>query len=85
MSLFTEEEAKKKWCCQALELEECNKGVTNVAGFCSASVCMAWRWDIESKSHLEVVPDKKDPDDMVTVDYPQSEWKGYCGLAGRPE
>jgi len=68
--LLTEEEANKKYCC----VENGEEGV-----ICGASNCMAWRWNEESKEKYNPEANHFKGENL------QSNWKGYCGLAGRPE
>lgn len=67
--LLTEEEAKKKDCWQL------SPDKNEQPPYCTASKCMAWRWIKESK-FIDCNPTLKFK--------PQSEWKGYCGLANKP-
>ena len=73
--LLTEEEAKEKHCCTAKTYDTDD---------CIASNCMAWRWDEKSFRVFDenggALNEQHNWKDM-----PQSEWKGYCGLAGKPE
>ncbi len=84
--LLTEKEAREKRCCQAFEpnKEIKQQGTRSFNPLydamtfqkCVASRCMAWRWSVDSN---------RDLDKGYTVFKPQSEWKGFCGLAGRVE
>lgn len=75
--MYTEEEAKTKWCPHAVASHTDPR-----AGFhndgrpiqfpCIASACMAWRWTI---APAYIGPER-------TMSH---EAYGYCGLAGKPE
>ena len=45
---------------------------------CTASACPVWRWDQKSKEVYN--PDA----DYYEVKNLQSNWKGYCGIGGKP-
>lgn len=92
--LLTEEEYRKKRCCQPLELKiikdsvwspeelihvESIVGAVAIAGKCTASDCPAWRWSKDSKYRFE---EGKTLHERLK---PQSEWKGYCGIPGKVE
>jgi len=74
--MYTEEEAKKKWC----YLPEMNK--------CVASDCMAWRW-IKNNT---LCPDPQDYKTEYDFNRAMEMWqgrkqeqpKGFCGVAGKP-
>lgn len=73
MSLFTEDEAKTKWCPMARYDDNINRDGTNDAEFspCIASGCMAWRagvWDHQRN----LTPENRTPG------------VGYCGAFGKP-
>ncbi len=79
--MYTEEEAKTKWCPMvrmARVVAEDGGGVPKVAAtsnrgaFCIASDCMMWRWD-NGSGYEHADGSKTDPE------------RGYCGLAGRYE
>lgn len=75
MTLLTEQEARKKACHRTLFADiwsnpKENEGeVQTVWTPCIASECMAWRWQPKSGEG----------------NYYPGHWKGYCGLAGKPE
>ncbi len=69
MTVWTEEEAKTKWCPFApTQFEE-------VTTDCIASRCMAWRWKARFGT------DPVNPENCAQLEPTH----GYCGLAGRPE
>lgn len=83
--MYTEEEAKTKWCPFARAHAICNGGTLAlnraVGGGvwtdcrCIASACMAWRWcgrDPLEAQTLGGTPISTKPE------------KGYCGLGGKP-
>lgn len=85
---MTEQEAKEKWCPMARVANALHpNGSTAIAGFtvanrssgvgdvpvnsmCLGSSCMAWRWI-------------NDPAGPQPPDGPESDYRGYCGLAGK--
>lgn len=88
--ILSEEEAKKRWCPQARELDW-HKDAGNIdrkiSGYnrnkngnipaCIASYCMVWRW-AEAKKLRDI--------DLVTSDVQDLPPRtGYCGIAGKPE
>ena len=85
--MLTEVEAKKKTCCQPLQIAyiggEEGTGV-NYAGNCIASNCMAWRWSDNAKLWFS-----KGEMALREESYPENsfvlECEGYCGLAGKEE
>lgn len=93
--LLTEEQARKKWCCQH---DMANQ-------HCYASDCMAWRWgESEDECEDEVTlpvpkgesnpPFSNCPEGYKVERYSNSDYtaakgrkitaRGYCGLAGSP-
>ena len=84
--ILTEEEARKKWCCNGRNCEAVNINSMETQydhPDCQASKCMAWRWtDPETFTEYEPV----NPDDPMSAVYPKADIdrRGYCGLAGRP-
>ena len=68
INTLTEEEAKKKYCCQAIHM----LGMKPIIN-CTAGACMAWRWQEESVILRKGVKVGGDRQPM-----------GYCGLAGTP-
>jgi len=85
--LLTEEEAMKKACYQWVqerirnyEFKEVSYETIITKCKCATSSCMAWRWNKESKRRFNDTEGK-----CKWEDVPQVEWKGYCGLAGKPE
>lgn len=90
MSLLTEDEARQKWCPFARVVPSDASGKVwdgapagwNRKGLlanpqparCLASECTAWRWR-----------DKAGLSPSGEPNYYPGEWKGFCGLAGRPE
>lgn len=91
--MYTEDEAREKWCPHALRrhaavsVETCGRGVRDEPiTFCIGSACMAWRWGAD---HVEEQPGKfkavergdrvyREPADPVHTP------TGYCGLSGSP-
>lgn len=79
--LLTEEDAQRKWCPFAREMNDTDLPTTNGSDqfTCIASKCMAWRW---KGTHL---PDENEVDN--TGKSPGMSWNkrtyGYCGLAGK--
>lgn len=84
MPLLTEAEAKEKWCPQARVLSIgvcCNRspgGEGDRNSYCLASGCMSWRWK-DKETEKMVYRYKEDHPEMM------EHYKGYCGLAGKPE
>lgn len=72
--MYTEDEAKKKWCPMALMTHNNNTGFNRNADgrmvtYCIASNCMMWKWEYKNQcidkeaTHIKVKSNK-----------------GYCGL-----
>jgi hypothetical protein len=97
--MHTESEARTKWCPFALAVRGdgvsgFNRGtdmLPDVATFCLASACMAWRW---KPTQWEWAGGDRTPEGAGWVSHPSADerfrWKrarprdGYCGLAGQP-
>jgi hypothetical protein len=76
--MYTEKEAKKKWCPMAKEtafgvgsFNKTSDGKPVTSCNCIASECMMWRW-------RETVLTQG-----TTIPMPQGNPSGYCGLAGK--
>lgn len=74
--MMTEEEAKAKWCPATMSspaiYAPTGEGLHAPGPFqCLASACMAWRWAYDSEGYPILASN--------------SEKKGFCGMAGRPE
>ena len=88
--MFTEEEAKTKWCAHAIashtnprgkaRWDENGNEVTEdrFSHNCIGSACMAWRW--EPGAFYSSYSDKM----VVTKNGSAKPAEGYCGLAGKP-
>lgn len=77
----TEDEARKCWCPFARfgAVSEAHLPVHKNEGFhCVAAKCMAWRWIDSLKISYPNL------DGKAVVELPQSDWRGFCGLAGKP-
>ena len=76
---MTEDEAKTKWCPQAVASHtNPRQGFDGVPGFtpifpCLGSACMWWRWISKAGTGED-----------GTANYYTGKWKGYCGVAGKP-
>lgn len=88
---MTEEEAKTKWCPYARVvmgdaeepaigpfnrdhwINDDNLASTIHRSTCIGSACMAWRWVPKSGNSKDGKPN-----------YYAGNWKGFCGLAGKP-
>ncbi|MDR2696271.1 MAG: hypothetical protein LBC79_07845 [Deltaproteobacteria bacterium] len=78
-----ENEAKEKACCKATANLEDGRLVTPA---CLASGCMAWRWADKPTKYVLDVPANETPDGEPIMHIAQNtERRGFCGLAGRPE
>lgn len=89
MSVYTEEEAKTKWCpftraaidvvdgAHVIDFTSANRSERGLPAvtLCVASACMAWRWGEEP---LEPA---LDPNKPPPPEYPR---EGYCGAFGAP-
>lgn len=94
--MHTEEEAKKLWCPHVVASHSDPRRVSKhdsdgdyslsdtIAGApgnnCIASKCMAWRWDPGSFSYPPT-PDNPGGGPHAAPE----EYRGFCGLAGRPD
>ena len=67
---MTEQEAQLRWCPYRAGKKSLRQHPEN----CIASDCMAWRWEMEHKTH---------PDGTFDT-LPTPTGHGYCGLAGKP-
>jgi hypothetical protein len=77
--MYTEEEAKKKWCQETFN--------TNVPGKCVASDCGAWRWDNNNNLLLCGYAGKATPEGFTKREdgnFERIKPIGYCGKAGTP-
>ena len=76
---LTEEIAKLKMCHRWSVIHIQGSRTEPVERECIASRCMAWRWDESSFKRYN-----KDKNLCKWEDSPQAEWRGYCGLGGKP-
>lgn len=78
--MFTEEEAKKKMCCNlSLHENAWGKLTVDTGNTCLTSNCMAWRWLPGDYTDEKIMG----ADGMWTYKRADPD-KGYCGLAGKP-
>ena len=91
MSVYTEEEAKTKWCpfvrFHGTPSDDCvpnRSGSSTDTTRCLGSACMAWRSHVEAWDGPGDPPPNqgwaKCPDDWV----PWERTAGFCGLSGKP-
>lgn len=95
-NFLTEEEAKSKWCVHSRTLfyaaDATPHGGISLTSTsfnkkyhekkvqyskCIGSECMSWRWSITGYTSFGM-------NQTSTSEIPKEEWKGYCGLAGKP-
>ena len=88
--MFTEADAKTKWC---------HRGPAHDDMPCLGSTCMAWRWqplqaDAAFMAAVKTLEDAGTPkakagkmvhDDPSAYGLPSKPFRGWCGLASKPE
>ena len=83
--MVTENEAKKQWC--PMERHKVTEAcATNINANCKGSGCMMWRWIdklTKTVSARAEAPDKE-PIDHQWIETPNTNRRGFCGLAGKP-
>ncbi|MCK5602170.1 hypothetical protein KAR91_09880 [Candidatus Pacearchaeota archaeon] len=72
INVCTEEEARKKYCCQAIHM----LGMKPLIN-CMGDSCMAWKWGEGMRKYL----DPAETPEGVGFDIVEM---GYCGLTGKP-
>ena len=88
--MYTEDEAREKWCPHALRrhdavnVETCGRGVRDEPiTFCIGSACMAWRWSENAVLDRARTKDMRD-NNYPTVQEQARSHTGYCGLSDSP-
>ena len=93
--MLTEQEAKEKWCPQAIRPVVVSTGSTAAVGanrnqhvlplgtFCVGSECMVWRWNDKTTVYY-IGTNELGRSEFKHEQLSKEKWTGYCGLAGKP-